>query len=465
MPPPNITGRLHLGHALDLGLQDALIRRARSLGAQTSWIAGCDHAGQSSHEKLLEERPDLLCEGPLGSEAYWAAARERAERLRGSIFSQLAALRPLADLSSPRFTLDAEYLGTFHRALETLIANGKISRSGESLLLDLRGEARALREDIAGGAIRIHPPSHANRLMAMLSEERLWEIGRRFPWSARARLFFGESGRCLRSEPADSEREGDGARDGELWSFDTWMHSALWPQAIEPGKRFGALIIGYDIAYFWAARMLMMARALGEPYPFSEIFLHGLIRDGQGRKFSKSLGNGIDPMEPIAAFGSDSLRLWALSSAAWGRDFRWSEPEIGRHSRFLTKIANACRLLELRAPERLPDAPESLSWPQSFRADGEAFEARLQELFASARLDEAAGLAISFSRSRWCEGFLSRRESLETPEAWLEAWGGARRLLALLHPFLPATSWSLDSWLSEIASERPRISSGSAPPG
>lgn len=434
MPPPNITGRLHLGHALDLGLQDAALRRARSLGARTIWIPGCDHAGQSSHDKLMEAIPTLRWSTEAERRRYWRKAWARAESMKAGIMGQFGALGPLADLSNPRFTIDGEQRREAEDAIRALTLMGRISREGGRLMLDLRSEARELAAAIRSGEMRIEPGAHAGRLLAMLGEERLWEIGRDFPWGARAQLAFDEEGRAT----------GGGS---ESWTLDTWFTSALWPSAgLGGAERFEALIIGYDIAYFWGARMAMMARALGRPWPFARMMLHGLIRDEQGRKFSKSLGNGIDPLKIIGEAGADALRMWCCSKAAWGADFKWSSQGIEAATRWLTKIANATRLLQMRAPPGARAVEQPLAWPEAFEERGARFEREMGADMDALRLDQAELRLRAFGRETWCEGYLGPASKAweGSPEAWAQALGGHRRLLALAHPFAPASTWWLD---------------------
>jgi valyl-tRNA synthetase len=464
MPPPNITGKLHLGHALDLGLQDALIRRAASRGAQTSWIAGCDHAGQATHEKIMERWPELSWSDARERELYGEHARTYAKEAMAGIMGQFEALAPLTSLDQPRFTLDERYQEATSGALDELIRRRRIKRDGQSLMLDLRPEARELAAAIEGGEILIDPAAHAGRLLSMLREERLWEIGRSFPWGFQADLSFDEEGWAT-------------GRGGEAWTLDTWFTSSLWPMAIQGGEPFDALIIGYDIAYFWGARMCMMSKALGAGWPFSRMMLHGLIRDSQGRKFSKSLGNGIDPMEWIEQSGSDALRLWCCSKAAWGMDFKCNPADRAIGGKWLTKMSNACRLLEMRMPAGASGGEPEMKaggrmisqkasgssaamgaggfggdWPEGFRERALEFEREFEADFDAFRLDKACLALESFSRSAWCEGWLSSKASTWAQDAqgWLAALRGQKRILALAHPFAPASTWWLSKRLDEL---------------
>ena len=346
----------------------------------------------------------------------------------------------ICDLESPRTTIDESAQPIAAWAYKELAAQGRISigSSGE-LELDLRDRAIQAAAMLRSGEIRIEPKGHAERIARMLCEERIWEIGRAFDWGFR---------------PADH-----GLSPHWPGALDTWFTSALWPwidQGFE-AEPYGALCIGYDIGFFWAARMIMMALALGLPIPFRTIKLHGLIRDSQGRKFSKSLGNGIDPELIIAKEGADALRMWAASNAAWGSDFRFDPRGIEKHSRWLTKIANACRLLEMRAPTDPGDPAEEIPDPE-FAAQAETIGASIGNALENWRLPEALGLLQSWSREWLCESFLSRRSKTwsSEPKSWRQDLAAIKETLAIAHPFAPQTS----IWLRDRLDKLPTSKAG-----
>ena len=130
--------------------------------------------------------------------------------------------------------------------------------------------------------------------------------------------------------------------------LDTWFSSALWPfstlgwpETTPELKRWyptSVLVTGFDILFFWVARMMMMGQHfLGEP-PFRDIYLHALVRDAQGQKMSKSKGNGIDPLAMIEKYGCDALRFTLTAFAAMGRDIRLSEERIEGYRHFVNKL-------------------------------------------------------------------------------------------------------------------------------
>jgi valyl-tRNA synthetase len=433
MPPPNITGKLHLGHALDLHLQDTLIRWYAQRGARTRWIPGSDHAGLATHQKLLEMYPYLqdsseatLSEDPGSRLSYAQAAQDWTETHQGLIFKQFASLHPYTSMDSPRFTMDEAYQAHAASALESL--RPYLYWEAGALMLNLSDARQALIQALECGDIACEPKGHAHRLLAMLKEDRPWDIGRSIPWGLRIPSW------CMDlpgSNPA-------------MQTLDTWFNSSLWPSAIHPGEDtpLDALITGYDIAFFWGARMCMMHKTLYGAWPFKTIRLHGLIRDSQGRKFSKSLGNGIDPLDIIQEEGSDGLRIWCLENAAWGRDLRCNRDDFFKCMALPTKMLNATRWLQMQRPEGSSghDGFEALhcnTW--SF----DAIDLELRASMQGYALDHAWKALKKQAWTSWCEGWLMQNKKAiqEHPEAWSYAWRMHHAWLARLHPFMPMTTW------------------------
>ena len=145
-------------------------------------------------------------------------------------------------------------------------------------------------------------------------------------------------------------------------TLDTWFSSALWPfstlgwpnKEAEDLKTFyptNVLVTGYDIIFFWVARMVFSGLYAMEEKPFSDVLIHGIVRDSQGRKMSKSLGNGIDPIEIIDKYGADSLRFSVLSGTTMGNDIRYMPEKLDQASNFANKIWNAAKFIIMNRPE------------------------------------------------------------------------------------------------------------------
>ena len=201
-----------------------------------------------------------------------------------------------------------------------------------------------------------------------------WCISRQLWWGHRIPAYYCDGcGETIvaREEPACCPHCGGKLRQDED-TLDTWFSSALWPFSTLgwPDKTpelayffpTDTLVTGYDIIFFWVARMIFSSiEQMGE-VPFKTVFIHGLVRDAQGRKMSKSLGNGIDPLEVIAQYGADALRLTLATGNSPGNDMRFSDDKIMASRNFCNKIWNAARfiLMNLGDEELEPGLPSEL---------------------------------------------------------------------------------------------------------
>ena len=179
-----------------------------------------------------------------------------------------------------------------------------------------------------------------------------WCISRQLWWGHRIPAWYHkETGEVYvgREEPADIE---NWTQDNDV--LDTWFSSALWPfstmgwpeKDAEDFKRYyptAALVTGYDIIFFWVSRMIFQGLEFTGERPFKDVLIHGLVRDEQGRKMSKSLGNGVDPMEVIDKYGADSLRYFLTTGSSPGQDLRFSYEKVESVWNFANKIWNASR--------------------------------------------------------------------------------------------------------------------------
>ena len=199
-----------------------------------------------------------------------------------------------------------------------------------------------------------------------------WCISRQLWWGHRIPAYYCDGcGETIvaREEPACCPHCGGKLRQDED-TLDTWFSSALWPfsslgwpdKTPELDYFFPTVVTGYDIIFFWVARMIFSSiEQMGE-VPFKTVFIHGLVRDAQGRKMSKSLGNGIDPLEVIAQYGADALRLTLATGNSPGNDMRFSDDKIMASRNFCNKIWNAARfiLMNLGDEELEPGLPSEL---------------------------------------------------------------------------------------------------------
>ena len=240
--------------------------------------------------------------------------------------------------------------------------------------------------------------------------------------------------------------------------LDTWFSSALWPfstlgwpEETPELKRFyptSVLVTGFDIIFFWVARMMMMGLHFQEEVPFRDVYIHALVRDEKGAKMSKSKGNVIDPLALIDRFGADALRFTLAAMAAQGRDIKLSESRVEGYRNFATKLWNASRFAEMNGCARVAGFdPQSAREPLNRWILGEAARAVAETSAAieSYRFNDAANAAYRFVWSVFCDWCLELAKPVlqggEDGPAKAETQATIAHVLdsvyALLHPFMP----------------------------
>jgi len=264
--------------------------------------------------------------------------------------------------------------------------------------------------------------------------------------------------------------------------LDTWFSSSLWPFStlgwpertadLERYYPTTALVTGYDILFFWVARMVMMGMHLTDEVPFRHVVLHGLVRDQKGRKMSKSLGNGVDPMEVIGQYGADALRFALLTGTTPGQDIRLNPERVLEGRNFANKLWNAARFVLAQSPDPAaePAATDVDLWLLRRRDDAVAAITDALERF---ELGEAGRIAYEFVWGTYCDWYLElAKPRLQDPA---QAPGVGRVLLDVLrdalrmvHPFQPFVTeaiWrQLPGCAGLLATDRwPDAAQGDAP--
>ena len=251
--------------------------------------------------------------------------------------------------------------------------------------------------------------------------------------------------------------------------LDTWFSSALWPFATLgwPSKtkelfKFyptSVLITGFDIIFFWVARMLMMGNYFNKQTPFKKVYVHALVRDEKGQKMSKSKGNVIDPLELINEYGADSLRFTLISMASPGRDVKLSKDRITGNRNFITKIWSANNFLKLNKCKLEKKININLiklpinQWIYNEFIRTQNLVSKNIEIF---RFDEAAKNVYQFVWHSYCDWYLeflkpifNSKNKLEIKEARLFSSFMMANILKMLHPFIPfftETIWSKNDY-------------------
>jgi len=318
---------------------------------------------------------------------------------------------------------------------------------------------RAVRE----GRIRIIPGKWENDYFAWMENIRDWCISRQIWWGHRIPAWYcRECGdvTVTGQDPKSCSSCGSPDLEQESDVLDTWFSSALWPFSTlgwpekTPELQFyyptSLLVTGFDILTFWVARMIMMGLKFMGEVPFRDVYIHALVRDIEGRKMSKSLGNVIDPLEVIEQYGADAFRFALAAFAAQGRDIKLSFERVEGYRNFMNKLWNAARFVLMNLDEQLPP-----SWPIQggkpslverwifSRLTRTIMEVR--EHLDSYRFNDAAGAIYQFLWHEYCDWFLEWiKPSLYRPtEAFEKQSAQAAMLevlvqvLQVLHPFAP----------------------------
>jgi valyl-tRNA synthetase len=318
-----------------------------------------------------------------------------------------------------------------------------------------------------------------------------WCISRQLWWGHQIPVWYGPRGDYFVAETEQDAKTQARRKYGEDVPLirdpdvlDTWFSSALWPfstlgwpDATPELKRFyptSVLVTGFDIIFFWVARMMMMGLhfmkdAKGAPeIPFADIYIHRLVRDASGAKMSKSKGNVVDPLGVIDEYGADALRFTLMRNVAPGHDIRLGPQDVENNRNFATKLWNAARFVEFNGAARVEgfdpkSAKETLNrWIAHETAKAAAEITQATETYA---FSEAAGAAYRFVWNVYCDWYVELAKPLLTgPEGAakdetraMAAWA-LDEILKLLHPFMPFITEEL--WAVTLSSPSPLVGEG-----
>ncbi|WP_319470899.1 valine--tRNA ligase [uncultured Pseudodesulfovibrio sp.] len=255
--------------------------------------------------------------------------------------------------------------------------------------------------------------------------------------------------------------------------LDTWFSSALWPfstmgwpdETAELAKYYptSCLVTGFDILFFWVARMMMMGLHFKQEVPFDHVYIHALVRDEKGKKMSKSTGNVIDPLDMIEKYGADALRFTLASFAAMGRDIKLSEQRIEGYKHFMNKIWNATRFAMMNLPDEIPavalDEAEGLANKWILHRLEEV-KKTIVETTTEYRFNEIAQTLYKFIWSEFCDWYLEMiKPALYGEDEAAKAatqkvlWTVLSEIMVLLHPVTPFITQEIWSVLPRPAGD------------
>ena len=250
----------------------------------------------------------------------------------------------------------------------------------EQWFVDAKKLAEKAIKVVEDGAIKFMPDHRYNLYMSWMKDIRPWPISRQLWWGHHIPAWYDEEGNVYVAESEEEAVKQAGGktltRDKDV--LDTWFSSALWPfstlgwpdETPELKKYYPTdlLYTGADIIFFWVARMIMMGMYVMEDVPFRTVNFHGLVRDSKGQKMSKTKGNGTDPLDTVEKFGVDALRYW-IATAPIGTDIRYSDDEVKRGSKLLTKLWNASKYVLMNLSDFEPDKAQKVDVADRFIED------------------------------------------------------------------------------------------------
>lgn len=312
-------------------------------------------------------------------------------------------------------------------------------------------------EAVRSGAIEIVPKSWEKTFFNWMENIQPWCVSRQLWWGHRIPAWFSEDGEIFVAETEEEAQAQAGnkqlTRDEDV--LDTWFSSALWPFAtlgwpdedaplLKKHYPNDLLVSGFDILFFWDARMAMQGIHFMKEVPWKRLYLHGLVRAADGQKMSKSKGNVVDPLGLIDKYGADALRFFMAAMESQGRDVKMDEKRVEGYRNFATKLWNAARFCQSNGIV----ASTSVAAPKATTAVnkwiiGEVVEtvAALDKAMADLRFDAAANAIYHFVWNQFCDWYIELIKPVPggnfDEESKVVAGWVLDQILVMLHPFMP----------------------------
>ena len=320
--------------------------------------------------------------------------------------------------------------------------------------VDAETLAKAPMEAVRSGAIEIVPKTWEKTFFNWMENIQPWCVSRQLWWGHRIPAWYGSDGQCYVAETEEEAQAKAGAgvtleRDNDV--LDTWFSSALWPFAtlgwpdadatlLKKHYPNDLLVSGFDILFFWDARMAMQGLHFMKEVPWKKLYLHGLVRAADGAKMSKSKGNVVDPLGLIDKYGADALRFFMCAMESQGRDVKMDEKRVEGYRNFATKLWNAARFCQSNGITGSTSvaAPAATSAVNKWII-GEVVEtvAALDQAMADLRFDAAANTVYHFVWDQFCDWYIELIKGNFDAETKAVAGWVLDQILVMLHPFMP----------------------------
>ena len=338
----------------------------------------------------------------------------------------------------------------------------------------------AARKGKANGGFDIVPKSWEKTYFNWMENIQPWCVSRQLWWGHQIPAWFAADGTCYVAETEEAAQALAGAgveltRDPDV--LDTWFSSALWPfgtlgwpdesDALNRHYPNDVLISGFDILFFWDARMAMQGIHFMKEVPWKTLYLHGLVRAADGSKMSKSKGNTVDPLGLIDAYGADALRFFMAAMESQGRDIKMDESRVAGYRNFATKLWNAARFAQSNgiSGSHSVQAPKAeLAVNRWIIGEVVSTVEKLNKAFAEFRFDGMADVLYHMVFDQFCDwylelikpAFVDGEKGEMDEESKIVAGWVLDQILVMLHPFMPFITEEL--WHALSDAEHPRAS-------
>ncbi|MBJ6986989.1 MULTISPECIES: valine--tRNA ligase [unclassified Devosia] len=331
------------------------------------------------------------------------------------------------------------------------------------------------------GRTKFVPQQYENTYFAWLENIKPWCISRQLWWGHQIPAWYGPDGEAfVAADVAEAQAAADAhygksvelVRDPDV--LDTWFSSALWPfstlgwpdKTPEMARYYPTqvLVTGFDIIFFWVARMMMMGLEFLDEEPFHTVYMHALVRDEKGQKMSKTKGNVIDPLKLVDEYGADATRFTLAAMAAQGRDLKLSIQRVEGYRNFVTKLWNAARFLEMNEARRVAGFdPKTNKLALNRWIVGSTVRALadVRKGIEDYRFNEAANSAYDFVWGTFCDWYVefakpvfSGEDEAAKAETRATAAWALDQILIMLHPMMPFVTEELWAKTGEFGDKR-----------